>query len=378
MHQHKATPETFLPPYGDALRHAERALQECEERFHLAIDASQDTIYDYDVERDTLTWISRSHDLLGLAAHEMPRRLSDWMARLHPDDVRHASDVLRAALAEHGPYRAEYRVQSATGSYVDVLDRGRVVRGGGGDGVAIRAVGALMDVTDLKQAERLKAELVATVSHELRTPLTSIVGFSELMLEREFPPDDRRQFLQLVHTAALRLSGLITDFLDLQQFESGQLAIRPIPVDLDSLVQRTLLAMGDDPAHPCSVELAPALPRARVDPRRFQQILSSLLSNARKYSPAGGAIRVDARVEDGMIVVAVADHGLGIAPEDLPHIFERFYRSDHTDRRSIGGAGLGLAIARQFVEAQGGRIWAESDGLGRGSVVSFTVPVAAA
>jgi CheY-like chemotaxis protein len=124
------------------------------------------------------------------------------------------------------------------------------------------------------------------------------------------------------------------------------------------------------------LDLAADLRAVRADEDRVRQVMANLLSNARKYSPAGGTVRVSAREADGQVIVSVQDDGLGLPPEALPRLFEKFYRVDNTDRRSITGTGLGLAISRKIIDAHGGRIWAESDGLGHGSRFSFSLPVA--
>src|SRR5262249_16564328 len=154
---------------------------------------------------------------------------------------------------------------------------------------------------------------------------------------------------------------------DLQRLESGRLELRPGPTDSRRLLERAAAAAGEDPRRPISLEVGHGLPPVQADEDRIHQVLANLLSNARKYSPPGGAGVVSAGAADGAVEVAVRDQGLGIPPEVLPRLFESFYRIDSPDRRAIGGTGLGLAICRRIVEAHGGRIWAESEGLGRGS-----------
>jgi len=234
------------------------------------------------------------------------------------------------------------------------------------------------DVTREREVERLKDELVSVVSHELRTPLASLVGFAELLLSREFPELQRRQFLQTMLQEGQRLTSLINDFLDLQRIESGNQEVVPLVSTLPPLLHAAAQAAGADPLCPIQVELSDDLPPVLVDPDRLRQILGNLLSNARKYSPSGGAIRLTARRDAAMVEIAVQDQGLGLPAEALPQLFRRFYRVDSSDRRAIRGTGLGLAISHKLVEAQGGRLWAESAGPGQGATFRFTVPIAAA
>jgi signal transduction histidine kinase/CheY-like chemotaxis protein len=241
------------------------------------------------------------------------------------------------------------------------------------------ALGVLVrDVTQERAAERLKDELVSVVSHELRTPLASLVGFAELLLVRPFGEEERREFLTIMLEEGRRLTALINDFLDLQRMESGRQAVAPEATDLVGLVARAVAAVGPDESHPVLVDVDGALPCVLADGDRVIQVLTNLLSNARKFSPAGGAVEVTAQPHVGEVEVAVRDRGLGLPPEALPRLFEKFYRVDNSDRREIQGTGLGLAICRQIVEGHGGRIWAESAGLGHGTTVRFTLPVAGA
>jgi CheY-like chemotaxis protein len=158
--------------------------------------------------------------------------------------------------------------------------------------------------------------------------------------------------------------------------ESGRQEIVARPIEIHGLLQQCVAAAGDDAAHPIELEIPEDLPAVRADSDRVQQVMTNLLSNARQYSPAGGAVHVQAHEAEGQVIISVQDHGLGLPPEAQPRLFEKFYRVDNTDRRSITGTGLGLAISRKIVEAHGGRIWAESDGLGLGSRFSFSVPLA--
>jgi signal transduction histidine kinase len=228
----------------------------------------------------------------------------------------------------------------------------------------------------LRRADALKNELISVVSHELRTPLTSVVGFSELLMARGLDEAQREDFVQLLHQEGLRLTELLDEFLDLQRIESGRQQFAPVPTDLRQVVERAVASTRTDPTHPLVLDLPATLPPVLADADRIHQVLVNLLSNARKYSPDGGEVRVSAALRGGEVEVAVADRGLGIPPEALERLFERFFRVDTSDRRAIRGTGLGLAIVRQIVHAHGGRAWAESAGCGHGSRFVFTLPTA--
>ena len=232
------------------------------------------------------------------------------------------------------------------------------------------------DVTRDRELERLKDELVGVVSHELRTPLASLVGFAELLLARELPEAQRRQYLETMLQEGHRLSSLVDEFLDLQRMEGGHVPINSRSCNVPALVARAVRAAGDDPDHPLHVDVPSDLPTIIGDADRLLQVFANLISNARKYSPYGGAVNIAARDLDGAVEIAVTDHGLGIPPDALPRLFQRFYRVDNSDSRMIKGTGLGLAISRKIIDAHGGRIWAESAGDGQGATFRFTIRTA--
>ena len=222
---------------------------------------------------------------------------------------------------------------------------------------------------------RAKDELVSMVSHELRTPLASIVGFAELMVSREVSEAQRKEYLGVMLQEGRRLTSLINDFLDLQRMEGGHQALNVGPADLKALIVRAVKFGGDQPNTPIETRIPDDLPLVMVDSESILRVLSNFLSNARKYSPNGGEIVIGAGVVGDMAEIYVQDHGLGIPRAALPRIFRRFYRVDTANRREIKGNGLGLSISKKIVESHGGKIAVRSEGLGKGSLFLFTVPV---
>jgi len=241
-------------------------------------------------------------------------------------------------------------------------------------GVVTHFIGVQSDITQSKEIERLKNDLIATVNHELRTPVTCLQGFAELMLTRQYPPDKQRQFLMIVHNEAVRLARLVDNFADLQQMVSGAHDIHLEPVQVEPLVRELV----DDCAsihcaHDVVARIDPDLPAVPLDAERVRRALTSLLDNAVKFSPDGGAITVSVLRRDDAVVFCVADEGIGIPAEAIPKLFTRFYQVDNTETRTVGGAGLSLELVRRVAEAHGGRVWAESEP-GRGSRFYFEVP----
>ncbi len=245
---------------------------------------------------------------------------------------------------------------------------------------------AVTNVTREGEADRVKNEFVSTVSHELRTPLTSILGYTELLLNREFSAAERTQFTRTVYTEASRLSQLVEDLLSVSRIEAGKVKLNQWLTSLNSIVAELTTQLNTQLArHRMLLAVPPSLPPVYIDRDKVKQVIFNLLTNAIKYSPNGGQITLtikEAQPSDlppehpkgRWVRVAIHDQGIGIAPEDLPRIWERFYRVDNTNTRRIGGTGLGLSITRALVELHGGRIWAESE-LGKGSHFYFTLPI---
>ena len=233
----------------------------------------------------------------------------------------------------------------------------------------------LQDMTALENQERLRAEFLAMVSHELRAPLISIKGSAATVISdtSTFGPAEMVQFFRIIDRQADSMSRLINDLLDVARIETGTLAVNPEPVLVAGLVDQARSAfVNGGSRHNLRIDLPPDLPRVMADPRRLVQVLGNLLSNAARHSPEASPIRVSAVHEDFHVAVSVEDRGSGLAPERLSLLFRKFSRLEEDER---GDTGLGLAISRGIVEAHGGRIWAESDGLGRGAKFTFTVPV---
>ena len=246
------------------------------------------------------------------------------------------------------------------------------------DGEVESVVVTLQDMTPLEDLERLRAEFLGMVSHELRIPLAAIKGSTDTLLENaaDLDPAEMTQFFRIIRDQSESMRHLIGDLLDVARIETGTLPVSPEPVEVTVLVDeaRSRFQIGGGRAN-LVIDLPPRLPRVTADRRRVVQVLTNLLSNAARHSNELSAIRV-AAVRDGVhVAFSVADDGVGVPAERLPHLFRKFSQLDGEERgRENGGSGLGLAICRGIVEAHGGRIRAESDGLGLGSRFTFTLP----
>ena len=238
----------------------------------------------------------------------------------------------------------------------------------------------VQDMADVEETERLRAEFLSLVSHELREPLTSIKG-SAVNLRESLDSLDRAeviQFVRIIESQSDRMRDLIGELLDMARIRTGSLSVAPEPAEVSALVdeaRNTFLTGGR--GREIALDLEPDLPWVMADKRRIVQALGNLLSNAVRYSPQTSAIRLSCVLEGDCVALSVTDQGRGVEPERLPLLFRRFSPADGggLDQEEMG-SGLGLAICKGIVEAHGGRIWAESEGLGLGSRFTFTLPVA--
>ena len=245
------------------------------------------------------------------------------------------------------------------------------------DGSLESFVVTMQDLAPFEDLERMQTEFLAMVSHELRTPLTSIKGSTAMVLaaSRRFAPAEMLQFFRIIDEQTNHMDGLIGDLLDAGRIATGTLSVSLEPSDPAALVDRaknTFLNAGG--RHAIHINLPPKLPRVLADRERIVQVLNNLISNASKHSPETLPIQVAARLDGPLVAISVTDHGGGIPPDKLQHLFQKHVGRGDAER-GLGG-GLGLAICKGLVEAHGGRIWAESEGEGRGARFSFTVPVA--
>ena len=284
---------------------------------------------------------------------------------------------LAEALSTGETVRAEEIVISVPdGRSVSVLLNATAIRSE--EGQVESVVVTLQDMTALEELDRLRAEFLGMVSHELRAPLTSIKGSAATVLgsSADLDPAVVRQFFRIIDEQADHMHDLVADLLDVARIETGTLPVDPEPAEVAVLVDRARSAFSSAGGrNNLAIDIPPDLPLVMADRRRIVQVVGNLLSNAAKHSAESAVIRISAVREDVHVAVSVADEGRGIPSERLPYLFRKFTRTDGDDLGSgVAGSGLGLAICKGIVEAHGGRIWAESEGLGMGARFTFTIP----
>ena len=232
---------------------------------------------------------------------------------------------------------------------------------------------------ELGAASRHKSEFLANMSHELRTPLNAVIGFSEVLIQRMFGElnDKQDEYLKDIYASGQHLLSLINDILDLSKIEAGRMELASAPFHLPGALENAVTLVRERAARhgiALDLDLDPRLGELVGDERKVKQVLLNLLSNAVKFTPEGGRISLRAGLTDGAVEISVIDTGIGIAPEDQATVFEEFRQVGSDEKRKQEGTGLGLTLAKKFVELHSGKIWVQSE-LGRGSTFTFTLPV---
>jgi PAS domain S-box-containing protein len=381
----------------------EEKLRKSEQLFAAIVNGVNDGIYDYNVKEGTITYSDSYPRISGYTAEELGDRHEDFDRFIHPDDVAGARETIERYIRKESPtYRNIFRIRHKEGHWIWVMSRGIGIWDENGD--IQRLIGTHTDITDQKQREeelkyfaaenerqrqelaeakekaeaanQAKSDFLATMSHEIRTPLNVVIGLARLLLEK-VQTTQKREMVETLYANADVLSRLVNDLLDLSRIEAEQIELETRPFVIGALFN-ALHAMFDNQAAAKGLGLTMTdHSKGQVligDPTRVQQILVNLVGNALKFTSRGG-ISITANCEPVQgnmadVSITVADTGVGISPEKIANIFDRFVQADQTISRRFGGSGLGLAISKSLAELMGGDITVFSEP-GKGSV--FTV-----
>jgi len=387
-------------------RAAEKALREKSEQFVLAVRGSNDGIWDWDLTNNNLFLSAKWKEQLGYRDDELPNAYETFESHIHPEDKPGVIAYVKRYLeGTEKMYDLEFRMFHKDGSIRWIRARGEAIRDK--NGRPVRMAGSQTDVTDRKQAEarllesnrllsestaraeemtrraeaanRAKSEFLANMSHEIRTPMNGVLGMTELLLDAPLDAEQRR-CAETIRTSAEALLDILNDILDFSKVEAGKLDLRTQNYDLSALLDDFSAAMGSNAgkkglAFRC--DIVPGVPLfLRGDPGRLRQILTNLAGNAIKFTRKGEvAVKCSLHGESehyALLRFEVRDTGIGISPDKLPALFEKFSQVDASSTRQYGGTGLGLAISKQLAEMMGGSIGATSEE-GEGAVFWFTV-----
>ena len=330
---------------------AERA--EAEARLAEAQAVAHVGSWSWDIDADRATWSPELYRLYGIA-DRTPMTYESFLAAVHPDDRDRLRRAVEQALAEGSSFALDHRAVTPDGRVRWLHGRGRVVLDTSGK--PVRMLGTGQDITERRRLDDLRDTILSAVSHELRTPLTAIVGFAQTLKERSLEPKLRTVLIENLFVQARRLEQLIVDLLDLDRLRHGVVHPRFAQTDIGALVEHVVAAHRDD-VHP--IALHTELAHAAVDAPKVERIVDNLIANAVRHTPNGTEIAVRVAPENGGVVIAVDDHGPGVAREDRKAIFELFNRGTRSDQTT--GTGIGLSLVAQFAALHGGRAWVQDN-----------------
>jgi PAS domain S-box-containing protein len=376
--------------FAVARTRAEEQARQNEERLRFALDAANMGTWDWDLAANTVRWSDNLERIHGLPPATFDGSFSSYEHEIHPDDREGVLASAGRAIEQGVPHDVEYRIVAPDGTVRWVEGKGRVEYAE--DGHPARMTGVCMDVTRRKNAEaakleaaheasRLKDEFLAVLSHELRTPLNAILGWVHMLQSGTLSTASSAEAIRIISRNAKLQAQLIEDILDVSRIMAGMLQLdrRPlaVPQIVEGAVSAVLPVAAAKGIH-LVVEGGADIPPVDADAQRLQQVLGNLLSNALKFTPEGGQVTVRCgRTLDG-VDIEVQDTGVGIEPEFLPFVFERFRQADSRSTRRHGGLGLGLAIAQHLVRQHDGKLSVSSQGVGCGATFRIWLPAAPA
>ncbi len=375
------------------IRGLNESLRNSEKKYRSIFENATEGVFQSTAEGKFLTVNPAFAGILGYDSPEdFLKYVTDLKIQFYVDPAKR-KEFLKTINETGGIKEFEYKVFKKDGSETYVSENAHSVKDEKGN--LLYYEGTIVDISQKKrieeykiakevaeEANRAKSEFLANMSHELRTPLTAIIGFSEVLDAESFGAlnESQKQYVKDIHESGIHLLGLISDILDLAIIESGRIELNMSSIRLSDMLEQSLIMIKDKCLNneiSLELKIADSLSELEltIDERKIKQVLYNLLSNAAKFTPDGGAIRIEADKNDTMIHVKVSDTGIGLAPESQEKIFEEFYQVEGGITDKTPGTGLGLPLSRRIIELHGGSITSSSEGLGKGSCFTFTLPV---
>ena len=361
----------------------QKALQSSAERLRVATDAAELGLWAWEPETGNVTWENaRGYQILGIPTSSGPVDAAQFAATfLHPDDIAAFEHAVSVTLAEDRRFKFEGRILRRDGQvrWVELYGRSQPRPNAGA-----YLVGTIADISERKQAEenlrdadRRKDEFLAMLAHELRNPLAPIGAAAELLKLGKSDAARVRQTSEIISRQVSHMTHLVDDLLDVSRVTRGLVTLDKVALDMrhivtDAVEQASPLIRNKQ--HALALHLTPAVTTVMGDNKRLVQIVSNLLNNAAKYTPAGGAIVLRTEVDQDMVLLTVSDNGIGIERQLAARVFDLFTQAEHTPDRSSGGLGLGLALVKNLVELHGGSVSCYSAGAGQGSTFRVALP----
>lgn len=366
-------------------RKTEDALRQSEARLRLAYDTVTMGIWDWDIQANSITWDKHMYTIFGVTEAQRPPDYERFLELIHPDDRERLAQAVSDAIQQQKPLNTEFRIRQPDGTGRWVYELARLYYDDAGEVKGL--LGVTQDISERKEAEAQRLELalerervtllrefISDMSHDLKNPLT-VINTSLHLLEKLPDPDYQQQKIAAIKEQTQRLESMIQNILTLSRLEHLEQTLRE-PVDLNAImtdIEHKLRPEAEKKGLRVVLDIDEALPLVAGNNTELYSMMMNLAENAVFYTPERGEIRLCTRHYNNTNIIEVVDTGMGIPPQELAHIFDRFYRSDRT--RSVAmGSGLGLAIARRVVERHGGQIEVESEE-GRGSLFRVRLPV---
>ncbi len=351
------------------------ALQNSKERFRIAAECASDIVYDWNLPTDSVKYFGAVKE----RAHEkrafLPETRKEYWDIVHPED----RDRVRCALEEHlrdgTPFSVEYRILDENGSFIIISDRGTAIRNS--RGVPVKLIGAVSNITERKQADQMKSDFVSFVTHQLRTPLSGVKWMLELAADSRDNPEELESFVRDARMSTDRLIGLVNDLLDLSRLERGKLQVNYEDIEMHALTRGVIEEMNPllrEKEQTLSCQVSAHFPVVSADAQLLRQVILNFTSNAMKYTPRGGEVKIRMNYDDSFVHWEIEDTGIGIPKSDQAMLFEKFYRAGNAVAIETEGTGLGLYLIRLIVEQLGGSIGCESRE-GIGSTFKFSLPL---
>lgn len=391
--ERRAQDGSTVATYNDitALKETERQLQASERRLRHAQKLASVGIWEWNKASDEMYWSDVLYRILDIPEDTTPLSLDQYLLLVHPANRDLVRSTFRRLVSKGGQYNQEYQIVRPNGGIRTVRTEAEAIKDA--EGRVVRVLGAVHDITDIKTAERnlrrakemadranhAKSEFLANISHELRTPLNAIIGFSEVLLQEVFGPIGNQRYREYagdIRQSGTHLLGVINDLLDYSKLEAGHLELHLEEVAPQKTIEKAIRLLREQ-AESQSVILSARLPvdcpSIEADERKITQILFNLISNAIKFTPAGGKVTVATRDFDGEVEISVTDTGIGMSREDIALALSPFGQIDSSLNRQHTGTGLGLPLSRSLAELHGGSLEIESES-GAGTTVRVRLP----
>jgi PAS domain S-box-containing protein len=367
-----------------------------EERLRLALEAAEMGYWEWHPPTNQVIWSSQTAAIFGITPEQFRESFEAFMEMVHHEDREALQQEINIAIKQRMDYRPEYRIIRPDGEVRWLSSHGRAFYDEAGNAVIM--LGVIRDITERRQIEadrtrliaeaqmareaaetanRAKDEFITQITHDLRSPLNAILGWTKVLRTRSVNQQVTAEALSTIEQSAEKQKHMIEDLLDVSRIVTGKLRLDVKPVSLGEVIRSAMEVMRpacEAKELDCETELATDADAITGDPARLEQVIWNIVSNAVKFTPPRGRVKIRLERADPHVQITISDSGQGIQPDHLPHIFNRYWQPAGSDRRRASGLGLGLSLTRHIIELHGGTVRAESEGEGKGTKFVINLP----